>query len=267
MKTLSNLAAMVACALCGALSVAGVAVAAEPLSTATPAPGVWQKRQYSFVFMGFTSTYSCDGLADQLKRLLIVAGARADAQSRPGACASPYGRPDKFARAELTFYTLVPVGAGKAPDGEPGVGIWRPVEFAIRSPWELANGDCELIEQFRDHVLPLLTVRNVDDHTTCVPHQESGSVINLKFESFAAAPGAPMVAPAVMPAPTIFAYPKQGQSREQQAKDRSECNTAAAAQSGFDPAQPAATPDAGTRRATYEGALESCLTARGYSVK
>jgi len=267
MKIVSNVAALMACALCGTLIAEGTALAAEPTSAAMATPGIWQKHRYTFVFMGFTSTYSCDGLADQLERLLIVAGARADAQSRPGACASTYGRPDKFARAELTFHTLVPVADAKVTDGEPGLGIWRPVELRISSPRELLNGDCELIEQFRNNVLPLLTTRNIDDHTTCVPHQESGSVIDLKFETFAAAPGAPALAPPVMPAPTVFAYPKQGQSKEQQAKDRSECNAAAASQSGFDPAQPVATPDAASRRATYEGALESCLGARGYSVK
>ncbi len=267
MKTPWNIAAVVACALCSAIIAGSTAFAAEPMSAATPAPGIWQKHQYTFAFMGFTSTYSCDGLADQLKRLLIVAGARADAQSRPGACASPFGRPDKFARAELTFYSLVPAADAKVTDGEPGVGVWRPVEFKIGSPRELQNGDCEVIEQFRHDVLPLFATRNVDDHTTCIPHQESGSVIDLKFETFAAAPGAPAIAPPVMPAPTVFAYPKQGQSKEQQAKDRSECNTAAAAQSGYDPAHPANTPDVATKRATFEAALESCLTARGYSVK
>ena len=39
--------------------------------------GIWQKHEYSFVSMGFTSTYSCDGLADKLKRLLLAAGALA----------------------------------------------------------------------------------------------------------------------------------------------------------------------------------------------
>jgi hypothetical protein len=32
----------------------------------------------------------------------------------------------------------------------------------------------------------MFTTRNIDNHTTCVPHQLSGSVINLKFESFSA---------------------------------------------------------------------------------
>jgi len=34
----------------------------------------------------------------------------------------------------------------------------------------------------------VFAARNVQENTTCIPHQESGSVINLKFESFAAAP-------------------------------------------------------------------------------
>jgi hypothetical protein len=140
--------------------------------------------------MGFTSTYSCDGLADKIKVLLIAAGARRDAKSRPGACASGFGRPDKFARADLTFYTLAPPADGTSPDGKWVDGIWRPVSFSARSPRELGTGDCELVEQFRSNVLPMFTTRNIADRTTCIPHQESGSAINLQFESFAAAPSA-----------------------------------------------------------------------------
>ena len=154
-------------------------------------PGVWQKHEYSFVFMGFTSTYSCDGLADKIKLLLIAAGARHDAKSQPGACANGFGRPDKFARASLTFYTLAP-GGPDTPQGTNQVdGVWGPVAIADRSPRDLGTGDCELVEQFRNNVLPMFTTRNVDDHTTCVPHQDSGSVIGLRFESFTAAPHAP----------------------------------------------------------------------------
>src|SRR3984885_7419179 len=141
-------------------------------------PGNWQKNEDSFTFMGFTSTYSCDGLADKIKVLLIAAGARHDVKSRPGACASGFGRPDKFARASLTFYTLVPAGANSpAREGKPVVGAWRPVSISDRSPRELSTGDCELIEQFRNTVLPMFTTRNIEDRTTCIPHQDSGSVI------------------------------------------------------------------------------------------
>src|ERR1700722_5750749 len=198
MNTRWKLAAVLGFALIPTLLISS-AGCADPATAGEP--GVWQKHQYSFAFMGFTTTYSCDGLADKLKLLLIAAGARHDVKSQAGACASGFGRPDKFARADLTFYTLTPGAADAAPgeaDAAPGAapsaadtatggkpvdGIWKPVAFADRSPRELSTGDCELVEQFRSNVLPMFTTRNVDSRTTCVPHQNSGSVINLKFES------------------------------------------------------------------------------------
>ena len=150
-------------------------------------PGVWQKHQYSFAFLGFTSTYSCDGLADKLKVLLLAAGARGDVKASGGACPGGFGVPDKLARADLTFYTLAP-GAGASP-ADSADGVWKPVAIAARAPRELGTGDCELVEQFRTSVLPMFTARNIESHTVCVPHQDSGSPIDLKFEAFGLRPG------------------------------------------------------------------------------
>jgi hypothetical protein len=186
-----KLSALAGHALCSALLLARTSRAGESPNAAATDRGVWQKHEYSFAFLGFTSTYSCDGLADKLKVLLIAAGARHDAKSQPGACASGFGRPDKFARADLTFYTLAPAGSDAPADNKRIDAAWRPVLFAYRSPRELGLGDCELVEQFRNSVLPLFTARNVENKTTCIPHQESGSVISLRFESLAAAPHAP----------------------------------------------------------------------------
>jgi hypothetical protein len=229
-------------------------------STGATEAAVWTRHVYSFQYMGFTSTYSCDGLADKLRQLLVAAGARADAKASPGACASTFGRPDKLARAELTFYTLAP--AASAPAGAEGsaAGAWKPVAFGNSKPLWLQNGDCELVDQFRREVLPMFATRNVDSRMTCVPHQESGSSIRLQFEALVEVPGAV----AAIPAPTVFAYPKLGQSAAQQATDRSECAAAAAKQSGYDPAHPGTDSNV---VAAYELAQGACLAARGYSVK
>jgi hypothetical protein len=162
--------------------------AADP-AAAESGQGVWQKHDYNFQFLGFTTTYSCDGLANKLKVLMIAAGARADAKSTSGGCSRGYGVPDKFARASLKFYTLAP--AANEQNASPAVnGVWRPVAIADRSPREIALGDCELVEQFRDKVLPMFTTRNVDSRMTCIPNQLSGSAVNLKFDVFAASPAA-----------------------------------------------------------------------------
>ena len=171
--------------LAGALSLSTASRADD--SASGGGPGIWQIHKYTFQFMGFTSTYSCDGLADKLRIVLLAAGARADVKSTPGACASGFGRPDKFARADLTFYTLAPADSGTAA-GSSVPGVWRPVAFATRQPRELGLGDCELMEQFRQQVLPMFTTRGLASNSTCIPHQESGSNIDLRFEAFTAVP-------------------------------------------------------------------------------
>jgi hypothetical protein len=163
---------------------------ADDTAASTSAPGAWQSHKYSFQFMGFTSTYSCDGLADKLKVLLLATGARGDVKSQPGACAAPFGRPDKFARADLTFSTLAPVQGDAASDAKPVNGVWRTVAFTSHSPRNLRIGDCELVEQFRSQVLPKFATRNIVSNTTCIPYQESGSTIDLRFEVFAPVPAA-----------------------------------------------------------------------------
>ena len=67
-----------------------------------------------------------------------------------------------------------------------------------------------------------------------------------------------------------FAYPKEGQSEDQQATDRDECHQWAAARTGFDPARPAgnvAETDMTSKRVDYRRAEAACLEGRGYTVR
>ncbi|MBU3054764.1 hypothetical protein [Pseudomonas indica] len=63
----------------------------------------------------------------------------------------------------------------------------------------------------------------------------------------------------------VIAYPAQGQSLDQQGRDRYECHTWAVGQSGFDPAT-ATRPVGAESTERYRRALGACLTGRGYSV-
>ncbi len=64
-------------------------------------------------------------------------------------------------------------------------------------------------------------------------------------------------------------YPKNGQSKEQQAADQFECHTWAKGQTGFDPTQPGGgvqSGDADRSRSSYNRAMSACLQGRGYQV-
>ena len=78
----------------------------------------------------------------------------------------------------------------------------------------------------------------------------------------------------------LIAYPKNGQSDQQQAKDKADCRQWAATQSGYNPAAaatssapaatngaPAAATTAASSRWDYQRAQAACLEGRGYSVK
>lgn len=67
----------------------------------------------------------------------------------------------------------------------------------------------------------------------------------------------------------LIIYPKNGQSKEQQAADQFECNNWSKSQTGFDPTQPAGgVPPADSDRArnNYDRAMSACLQGRGYQV-
>ncbi len=86
-------------------------------------------------------------------------------------------------------------------------------------------------------------------------------------------PGPPGPPAGPGPAPAtheLFIYPKNGQSPDQQAKDRYECHTWASSQTGFDPtvANGGVPPgEAAGKRADYDRAMGACLEGRGYTVR
>lgn len=79
-------------------------------------------------------------------------------------------------------------------------------------------------------------------------------------------PSAPPDSPA--PQADMIIYPKNGQSKDQQAADQYECYNWAKGQSGFDPTQPgggvSGNPD--QSRNNYNRAMSACLQGRGYQV-
>jgi hypothetical protein len=74
--------------------------------------------------------------------------------------------------------------------------------------------------------------------------------------------------PSDQPQMDLMIYPKNGQSKDQQAADQYECHSWARGQTGFDPTQPgggvSGNPDAALSQ--YNRAMSACLQGRGYQV-
>lgn len=72
------------------------------------------------------------------------------------------------------------------------------------------------------------------------------------------------------PGDRLFIYPRQGQSKERQEQDRSECHRWAVDQTGYDPniaANTTAPNPPADKPSDYFRAVSACLEGRGYTVK
>ena len=172
---------LAACSLL--LSAAALAQAPPQASPAPPAWAVWTPKELRFVYMGFTSHYSCDGLRDKMRVILLQLGARPDMKLRETPCAGQLGRPTEFPGVTVNMNVLTPFDAAKTNAAEtPLPAHWKSVQISTdRDPLREA-GDCELIEQVKSLVLPLFTARNIEYRSTCIPNQLQVGGTLLKAE-------------------------------------------------------------------------------------
>jgi len=157
---------------------------AAPVETgaARAESAVWTPRELSFVYQGFTTRYSCDGLRDKVRSVLLKLGAREDLQVSESPCLS-LGMPDPFPGVRIKMSVLQP-GADKSATAETQSvpAHWETVDLTPGHDAVRAAGDCELFEQVKQSILPLFATRNVEYSSSCVPHQLQIGATRLRAE-------------------------------------------------------------------------------------
>jgi hypothetical protein len=163
------------------LSRLAAATALSTLIAAVPAlaaaqddvSAVWVPKHIQFVYQGFTTHYSCDGLQDRIRGMLEKLGAH-DLKVRQFGCVRVSG-PTLFPGVQVDMRVLVPQSSAEATKSKnasaPVHAQWSNVVLMPENGSFNEQGDCELIEQFKRTFLPLFTTRNVKYGSTCVPHQ------------------------------------------------------------------------------------------------
>lgn len=182
------------------LLLCGVVLADTPGNSPPEGYAAWTPKELRFVYQGFTSKYSCDGLRDKVKAILLKLGARKDLQVTPTPCSGSLGAPTQFPGVTIKMNVLETAnGKEYDPAAPPVLAQWKMVDLTrSRDPIDAA-GDCELIEQIKARILPLFTTRDVNYSSTCIPYQLSIGGTRLKAEVLVAEeqPGKPTAAPAV----------------------------------------------------------------------
>jgi hypothetical protein len=163
-----------------------VCTAAWADSTDGGQSAVWAQKEFQFVYQGVTTKYSCDGLRDKMRSILLEFGARKkDLKISDWGCAGRSGVPDPFPGVAVKMSVLVPADGAGASGERALPSHWQAVKLKLDSSSLSEAGECELVEQVKQKVLPLFTTRNVDFRTDCVPHQLTPGGTELTAEVLA----------------------------------------------------------------------------------
>jgi hypothetical protein len=175
--------------LAGLMMAAAVASFAADSTAPAGAPqgAQWVKKKVFFVYAGLQTEYVCEGFRDQMRKVLLQLGARkSDLDVRETGCTSGFNQPTHFPGVAGTISVLQPAGPGQgdAANGAPGVvaAHWQPVQVQLDFPGRDVNGQCELIQQVKSHILPLFTTRNVQYDPNCSPRQLIVGGTSLRLE-------------------------------------------------------------------------------------
>ncbi len=167
---------------------------ATPTSPSTPLSAVWKERHIDFVYLGRTARYTCDGLSDKVRAMLLDLGARRDLRVAAIGCANDGHQPLEsmqpsldvvFSAPALPDSMAMPAHAGDLAATEAHFEVFTITSDAFRN---MGVGDCELVEEFARQILPKLATRSVKQDIACVPNQLNGSRFLVHGEVLKVAP-------------------------------------------------------------------------------
>ena len=142
--------------------------------------------------MGIQTRYTCQGLHDTIREVLLTLGARrSDMDLRQTGCVG-LNVPSPHPGVSGTFSVLEPVPPEQAysPSAHPGTlsAQWQRVQVQLDRPGRGAGSQCELLQQVKSSILPLFSARNVELDSNCSPRQFTIAPTRLHVEVLKPAP-------------------------------------------------------------------------------
>lgn len=170
-------------------SVASAAAVAGAPADGESVEAIWKAQQVNFEYRGYSTMYSCQTLENKLALILRNVGARENLQLRSYGCneqigvarfqvllQSPVIASEENIRARTTHNAkdeLIARVSGEKlatpEDLQRFTAVWKTVSFARDRNMRLERGDCELVEQLRQQILPRMSVHVVKDNVFCSP--------------------------------------------------------------------------------------------------
>jgi hypothetical protein len=164
-----------------ALAAALALVSGPAAASAVDGAAVWVPKQLNFTYRGFTTKYTCDGLQEKMRRILLKLGARDDLKVIEYDCqrVTPGVR--------IIMHVLQPA---KGTAGQTVAAQWKSVDLLANRELFDAARDCELITELDQQVLPLFATRHVDYSARCSAYTPLIGGTLLKLDVLVEEPGA-----------------------------------------------------------------------------
>jgi hypothetical protein len=172
------------------LAAASLARAAGDTSAAAGpvVSGTWEHHHATLNYYGITALYSCDGLEQNIRSLLLYLGARKDAAVSARGCPRGSSVPSNIAIVDIDFYSLSP--SAEAEGANIVQARWTPVTVNPTRPYYMGRGDCELIYELKEILSKNFSLRELNYQTNCVPHQITLDAFSIQAEALKALPAA-----------------------------------------------------------------------------
>ena len=147
--------------------------------TGASEPAVWQHHKELINYYGVTETYTCTGIEDKVRQVLLYFGARKEGLKVNAMCSEQLAPMHQvFVRVE--FDSLTPVsGATSAAGGDQVNAQWADLHVTPRDALFRDRGECELFEHLKDLLTKNFAVRDVQYRTTCTPHSTTLQDFNI----------------------------------------------------------------------------------------
>lgn len=140
----------------------------------------WVQRKLDFTYLGFTTRYSCQGLRDKIRRVLLDLGARrSDLNVHEVGCTRSIGQPEAAPSVGGTFFVLQPAPSSTE---HPVEAVWQRVNVRLGRRGLDEAGQCELVDEVRHKILPLFSTRDIQFKQSCIPHQLTPTGSSLSVE-------------------------------------------------------------------------------------
>jgi hypothetical protein len=141
-------------------------------------PALWQHHDAEIQYFARGTSYSCNGIEDKVRQILLYAGARRDLRVRASGCDQGPFLPSHMASIKVDFYALAP--AADAATAEAVTGQWVTLSMTpVRSQF-LHPSDCDLVRAMKSVLTTSFSWHGLDFGASCFPYAGAANSFAVK---------------------------------------------------------------------------------------